>query len=103
MTPNRDFIVFDFETGSRNPHKTQPTQIAAVAIHGRKLTPQPGGFFNSEIRPILDDEKAIAMGLDPVEDEALEITRKTRENLAKAPQPKQVWQKFIECVNKYYC
>ncbi len=101
MTPNRDFIVFDFETGSRNPHKTQPTQIAAVAIHGRKLTPQPGGFFNSEIRPILDDDKAIAMGLDPVEDEALEITRKTRENLAKAPQPKQVWQKFTEFVNKY--
>ena len=43
----RDIIVFDFETGSRNPHKTQPTQIAAVAIHGRKLTVQPGGYFNS--------------------------------------------------------
>ena len=28
---NRDFIVFDFETGSRNPLKTQPTQIAAIA------------------------------------------------------------------------
>ena len=46
----RDIIVFDFETGSRNPLKTQPTQIAAVAIHGRKLTVQPGGYFNSEIR-----------------------------------------------------
>ena len=29
----RDIIVFDFETGSVNPKKTQPTQIAAVAIH----------------------------------------------------------------------
>ena len=55
----RDIIVFDFETGSRNPYKTQPTQIAAVAIHGRKLTVQPGGYFNSEMRPILDDDKAI--------------------------------------------
>ena len=25
----RDIIVFDFETGSRNPLTTQPTQIAA--------------------------------------------------------------------------
>ena len=97
----RDIIVFDFETGSRNPHKTQPTQIAAIAIHGRKLTVQPGGYFNSEIRPILDDEKAVAMGLDPIEDEALEITNKTRKALAKAPNPRQVWEKFSTFVNKY--
>ena len=58
----RDIIVFDFETGSRNPMKTQPTQIAAIALHGRRLTPQPGGVFNSEIRPILDDKKAIELG-----------------------------------------
>lgn len=97
----RDIIVFDFETGSVNPEKTQPTQIAAVAIHGRKLTVQPGGFFNSEIRPILDDEEAIKQGLDPLEDEALELTNKTREELAKAPHPKQVWKKFTKFVDKY--
>ena len=97
----RDIIVFDFETGSRNPAKTQPTQIAAIALHGRKLTLQPGGVFNSEIRPILNDEKAIEMGLDPVEDEALDITRKTRKELAKAPHLKTVWKKFGEFVNKF--
>ena len=31
----RDIIVFDFETGSRNPRKTQPTQLAALALDGR--------------------------------------------------------------------
>ena len=41
---NRDFIVFDFETGSRNPHKTQPTQIAALALDGRNLAMK--GTFN---------------------------------------------------------
>jgi len=97
----RDIIVFDFETGSRNPLKTQPTQIAAIALHGRKLTLQPGGVFNSEIRPILDDEKAIKAGVDPLEDEALQITGKTREALAKAPLPKTVWKKFAEFCNKY--
>ena len=38
----RDIIVFDFETGSANPHTTQPTEIAAIAIHARKLQLQPG-------------------------------------------------------------
>jgi DNA polymerase III epsilon subunit-like protein len=76
---NRDFIVFDWETGSRNPHKTQPTQIAAIALDGRNFKVK--GTFNSEIRPILDDEEAIAAGLDPLQDEALKITGKNREAL----------------------
>ena len=71
---NRDFIVFDFETGSRNPLTTQPTQIAAIALDGRNLSMK--GSFNSEIKPILDDEKAIAAGLDPIEDGALRVTGK---------------------------
>lgn len=93
---NRDIIVFDFETGSRNPYKTQPTQIAAVVIHGKSLNIKTNGVFNSEMKPILDDEEAIAAGLDPVEDEALDITRKTRKALAKAPTPKYVWRKFAK-------
>ena len=97
----KDIIVFDFETGSRNPHKTQPVQIAAVAIHGRKLTIQPGGYFESLIRPELDDEKAIEMGVDPIEDEALAVNGKTREELSKAPSAKTVWKKFANFVNKY--
>ena len=97
----KDIIVFDFETGSRNPHKPQPEQIAAVAIHGRKLTIQPGGYFESLIRPELDDEKAIEMGVDPIEDEALAVNGKTREELAKAPSAKTVWKKFANFVNKY--
>ena len=96
----RDIIVFDFETGSRNPYKTQPVQIAAVAIHGRKLTIQPEGYFESLIRPALDDERAIELGLDPIEDEALAVNGKTRKELAKAPQPKAVWKKFTNFVDK---
>ena len=97
----RDIIVFDFETGGANPHTCQPTQIAAVAIHARKLELQPGGVFNSEIRPIFDDDKAIKAGFAPLEDKALEITRKTREGLAKAPLPKTVWNKFSQFCDKY--
>lgn len=96
---NRDYIIFDFETGSRNPHKTQPTQIAAIALDGRSLTVK--GQFNSEIQPILDDEKATSLGLDPVEDEALKITKKTREQLEQAPSLKSVWNKFTKFVDQY--
>jgi DNA polymerase III epsilon subunit-like protein len=98
---NRDIIVFDFETTGRNPYKCQPTQIAAVAIHPRKLTLQPGGVFESKMRCIVDDEKAIAAGFDPVEEKALEVTRKTRAEIAKGPMPKTVWKKYTQWVNKH--
>lgn len=98
---NNTIIVFDLETGSANPHKCQPTQIAAIALHSRKLTVEPNGIFNSEICPIFDDEKAIAMGLDPLQDKALEITRKTREGLAQAPPLGIVWNKFVNFVNQF--
>ena len=96
---NRDFIVFDFETGSRNPHKTQPTQIAALALDGRSLTVK--GTFNSEIKPILDDDEAVAAGVDPIEEGALKVTGKTREKLAEAPVLKSVWSKFTKFVEQY--
>jgi DNA polymerase III epsilon subunit-like protein len=96
---NRDFIVFDFETGSRNPYRTQPTQIAALALDGRNFKVK--GQFNSEIQPILDDEQALAAGLDPVEDEALKITGKTREALQNAPTVKSVWNKFTKFVSQH--
>lgn len=101
MANYRDIIVFDFETGGANPLTCQPTQIAAIAIHARKLEIQPGGMFNSEIRPIIDDEKAIAAGVAPLEEKALEITRKTRDQLSKAPPPKIVWNKFAEFCNQF--
>ena len=96
---NKDIIVFDFETGSRNPHKTQPTQLAAIALDGRNLRLK--GTFNSEIRPILSEKKAIEAGVDPVEDEALRITGKTREALKKAPTIRSVWKKFVQFVEQH--
>jgi len=96
---NRDYVVFDFETGGRNPHRCQPTQIAAIALDGRNL--QVKGSFNSEIAPIWDEEKCAKLGVDPVEDEALRVTGKTREGLKKAPALKSVWNKFTKFVAQY--
>lgn len=96
---NRDYICFDFETGSRNPHKTQPTQLAALALDGRNFAVK--GQFNSEIKPIFDDQEAISLGFDPIEDEALKLTGKTREKLEQAPSIKAVWSKFTKFVLQY--
>lgn len=96
---NRDIIVFDFETGGRNPQKCQPTQIAAIALDGRNFKLK--GEFNSMMRPIIDDDKALAAGVDPLEEGALKVTGQTRAKLAKAPLPKGVWKKFCAFVNKY--
>ena len=96
---NRDIICFDFETGGRDANTCQPTQIAAIALDGRNLKLK--GTFNSEIRAEVDDEKAIAAGLGPIEEGALKVTGKTRAQIAKAPQLKTVWKKFTAFVDKY--
>ena len=88
---NRDIIMFDFETGGRNPMKCQPTQIAAIALDGRNFRLK--GEFNSMMRPIIDDDEAIAAGVDPIEEGALKVTGQTRAKLARAPLPKGVWKK----------
>ena len=98
---DRVIMVFDFETGSRNPHRTQPTQIAAIALDPRKLTIKPNGTFNSEIRAIIDDDKAIAAGFDPLEEKALEITGKTRKGIDASPDVKLVWKQFCKFVNSF--
>ena len=56
MANIRDIIVFDFETGGANPHTCQPTQIAAVAIHSKKLELLPGGE-KKYAEPLADGEE----------------------------------------------
>lgn len=96
---NRDFIVYDFETGGRNPETCQPTQIAAIALDGRNLRKK--GEFQSMIRAEVDDELAIAKGLAPLEEGALKVTGHTREEIDAAPELPIVWQKFVAFVNRF--
>lgn len=96
---NKDFIVFDFETGGRNPNTCQLTQLAAVVIDGRNLKLKD--TFNSEIFAVTDDEEAKSLGLAPLEEEALKVTGKNREAISKAPALKSVFPKFCDFVNKY--
>lgn len=95
------YCVYDFETGSRNPFNTQPTQLAAVMVNARSLTIVPDSLFESKIKPEWDVDKCKKMGVHPVEDEALIKTNLTREELDEAPPLKQVWQDFQDYLKKY--
>lgn len=86
----KPIIVVDFETTSSNPHSTEICQIAAVAIHARRLT--IGESFNSYVQ-VLDKSK--------IEAKALEVNNITIEQIDAAPHPKQVWQDFSAFINRY--
>lgn len=97
----QDFIVYDIETGSRNPHTTQPLQIAAIVIDGRRLVLKENAVFKSLIRPILDEEELAKEGFAKVEEEALNVNHLTFEGLKDAPLLKNVMTSFVDFVKLY--
>lgn len=96
-----NICFYDFETGSRKGHSTQPIQLAAVMIHARKLEIIPNSEFNTMIYAESNPEECAKAGLDVIEDEALAVNKKTREEVSKAPTLKAVWPQFIDYVNNY--
>jgi DNA polymerase III epsilon subunit-like protein len=101
MHNTNTIIFYDYETCSKNPHKTQPIQLAAVAIHSRKLEIIPNSEFESMIFAVDDEEECTKAGLDTVQDEALAVNKKTREQVLQAPKLKSVWSDFTSYVNNY--
>jgi DNA polymerase III epsilon subunit-like protein len=77
--------VFDFETGGINPYECEITQIGALVLDPATLELVEGAAFNSEVRPLRPE--LLQQG-------ALDKTRKTREALAEAPMPGEVWARF---------
>lgn len=97
----QDFIVYDLETGSRNPHTTQPLQIAAIVIDGRRLVPKENAVFKSLIRPVIDKEELEKTRLAEVEEEALSVNHLTLDMLKDAPLIKNVLTSFADFVKLY--
>lgn len=97
----KDFIVFDWETTSADPLRTQPVQIAAVAIHGRKLEVKPNSEFQSLIQPLWGPKTCEKAGVDELQDGAVAVHGKTKAMLKKAPSLKSVWANFTEYVNEH--
>lgn len=90
-----DFIVFDLETGGLQSDFHEAIQVAGKAYDARTLEPYPieaGGEFCSLMKPLYPER---------LQDGALKVNGKTREELAKAPDQKVVWNAFVAWVNKF--
>lgn len=99
---NRNYIIiYDFETSSINPYKTQPIQLAAIVIDPRSLEFIPNSEFNSLIQPIWEREKQLELELDDIEQKALDVNGKTIEELKTAPLLKTVWENFTKYCKNY--
>ncbi len=94
-------INFDFETGGKLPKKSQPLSLSAVAIDPVRLEIIRGSEFNSYIRPVFEEEECIKLGIEPIQDEALDVNKITREQLQDAPSLQEVWSRFVEHCSKY--
>lgn len=94
-TQHNTIIVFDFETGGKDPNVCEPVQVAGKAYNGKTRQPIPaemGGEFCSLMKPLY---------FDKLEEEALNINGKTKEMLEVAPDQGVVWNQFVDWVNKY--
>lgn len=95
---SNNIIVLDFETTSKSSATCQPTQIAACCINSRlEIIDQ----FDSYIKIEMDEDKCKEMGVDPLTQEVIDITKIKKSTLEKAPELKVVWHRFGEWVNLY--
>ncbi len=89
-------VVFDFETGNLETGEfATPIQIAGIAMDGRTLELIPvdsGGEFCSMMKPV---------HFDKIQDGALKVNKKTREEIAAAPGEAEVWPMFCEWVKRH--
>lgn len=85
----------DLETCSNRKSDTEITQIGAKIINPRNLEPFRGGNaeFVSDMR-VLDESK--------IQEDALFITRKTREQVLSGPDPGEVWHRFTTWLKQWY-
>lgn len=78
-----------------DPEYNEAIQVAGKAYNARTLEPYPaeeGGEFESLMKPLYPER---------LEDAALDVNKKTRDELSKAPDQKMVWNQFVEWVGKF--
>lgn len=102
MPINTNTILhYDLETCSRNPNNTQPIEICCVAVDPRNLTIMEDSTFYSLIKPIEDKEQQEKLGISGVEQGALDVNKKTMEELREAPSLESVWDSFCEYCKQF--
>ena len=88
-----DICILDFESAGRNVYDTEeklgcePTQLSALILNPRTLKIK--SVFNANMRPLRPDD---------IEQEALDVTKKTKEEVLSYRHPKEVWEDFTKFI-----
>ena len=93
--------VFDIESCSKDKNKTQILQLSAVIIDSRKLTIKDKGIFNSYVKHITDEKECEKLGIDSIQQEALDVNGIKLEDLQDAPVIADVWQSFTDFIYRF--
>lgn len=85
-----NYVVFDFETTSKDPSVAEPWELAAVVLCPRTLN-------------ILDsfESRLKIMNPDKVESEALSKCKITIEEISDGPHPQEVWRSFVHFLSRH--
>lgn len=83
-----NFLVFDFETGGTDPKLHDPIQLAAVVL-------------SKDLREVARFSSMIQADPDRVQEAALKVNKKTREEIAQAPIPAKVAEDFFKFCEPY--
>jgi DNA polymerase III epsilon subunit-like protein len=92
-----NIIVWDAETGGKDPKVCDPIQIGAMVInpHSLQFVCDEKGkpvYFNSMMRP---------ENMDNIQDEALAVNKKTREEIEAAPLEEVVFKNFVNWTKQF--
>lgn len=85
-----DYCVFDFETCGSDTKNTSIVQIGAAIINKKSL--EIIDKINLNMKPLPES---------PIEEGALKVIKKTKEELEDYPDPKKTFPVFVDWVNKY--
>jgi DNA polymerase III epsilon subunit-like protein len=89
---NNTIIVYDTETTGLDTSKCEIIEIAAIALDPRTLEVLPNGTFEATMKALRPED---------IEEGALKVNKRTREEISTFRHPKQVWGEFIGFVSQY--
>lgn len=105
MKNNNHYCVYDFETDSRDPSTTNPLELAAVMVHGRKNEIIEGSEFRSYIRPEeFNNEGYYEANQETIEWHAKNLGVEPKDILKRieeSPPEKLVFNNFCTYLKKY--
>lgn len=101
MANKNVLCIYDFETGGKYPNRSQVTSLSCVMVDPVRLEILRNGTFDTLVRPIFDEAECAKLGLEPLQQEAMDVTGIKIEDLEKAPSEKEAIDRFVAHLEKF--